>query len=119
MGEVVQDVADRNGLGAGANPGWGHHERQSLGEIPDHLETRRSTADHHGSSELDHIDVALTKDLADLPATLEMLTEFTVRQVGLQGAEIYESSHSLGAGSPRECPRHIEFDSVEVWPAHQ
>jgi len=43
--QVVQDVADGDRLDSGPHPAWGHHDRQPLGEVTQHLERRAAAAD--------------------------------------------------------------------------
>jgi hypothetical protein len=57
--QVVEHVADGDGLDAGVDPAGTHHDRHALGEVADHLERERPGADDDRGAELGDGDTGL------------------------------------------------------------
>ena len=110
--EVAQHVANRDGLAARVDPFGGDHDRQDLGEVSQHLETRRTRADDDGGTKLDRLDRSRGEHLPDVVAAAEMRAEVGV--VVAEPAEIDDARHSGRFGGAPEVLRDGPFSGHPV-----
>ena len=77
LDQVVQDVADGDGLDAVVHPGRREHHGQALGEVAQHLEARRPRPEDHRRLQDDGRDARAQEGLADLGARRQVLESST------------------------------------------
>ena len=105
--EVVQHVADGDRLDLVAHPAGGGHQGQRLGQVPDHLERRRTGADHDAGLENDGVHRTVEEDLAHGFAGPHVGGEFGVG--GVQAAQVDDPVHAGVGRGPRRSLRPSPF----------
>ena len=91
--EVVQDVGDRDRLGAVRQPRHGRQHGHALGEVADHLEARRARADHDRRLECGGRDRAGEEHVRHLGPRREVPRRRARRP---QPAQVDDTSHAGG-----------------------
>ncbi len=89
--EVGDHVLDRDRLCPGLHPARRDHDRQPLGQSPDHLEGEASGADDDRRAELDRLDAGFAQETADFLPAFEMAGEVAP---GAEPAEVDDPLHS-------------------------
>lgn len=98
--QVVQDVADGDRLDPGAEPAWGDHYRQAVGQVPQHLERRRAGPENHGRAQHRDRYAGCQQNLADLAPGIQVRREFLAFRV--EPAEIDDARYAGLPGRRRE-----------------
>ena len=110
--EVVQHVAHGDRLDLVAHPAGGGHQGQRLGQVPDHLERRRTGADHDAGLENDGVDRTVEEDLAHGFAGPHVGGELGVG--GVQAAQVDDPVHAGVGRGPRRGLGHRLFLGFEA-----
>ena len=109
--QVADHVGRGDWLNRGADPAWTDHEREPLGEIPQHLKRDAAGAEHDRCSKLDNGDFSRCERGADLLATREMLG----LRVVAQATEVDDASKTRGCGSSPEAFRQLAVTSTKAF----
>jgi len=110
--EVVQDVANRDGLDAGLHPDRCGHHRQPLGEVAQHLERRAAAPDDHGRLEHRRRDTAGDQDLPDLLPAAQVRAQLLVLRD--EPAQVDDPLHTGVHGRLGEGPGRPSVELFEV-----
>ena len=94
--EVVQHVADRDGLDLVVYPLRRGHHRKAVGEVTNHFERRRTGADYHPGLQHDGLDAGGDEDLAHGGARGQVIRQF--RALRMQAAEVDDAPYPGPAG---------------------
>lgn len=101
--EVAQDVADRDGLDARADPAGGDHDGEAFGQVAQHFEGGRAGTDDDGGAQDGGRHPGAEEDLADLGAGAQVRGEVAYRDPGRgEPAEVDDAADAGRTGLFRE-----------------